>query len=212
MTVRQPKKRLPILLLALFLSTQGCGHVSNYEARSNPEALSAAENEVYETVVRKFLEAERGESHTEIRALVFDQAMETNLCPVVDVQSCETGIRASFANKFGGELGRDVIEDLIAKSRIKAPLPRNFRTDIPRVFIDSEFLFRNGASRTLDKNLLDAVGIISLSPIGFDRPLQHAAVASSYHCGPLCGSGWKYILQKKCGRWTVTASWMSWIS
>ena len=57
-----------------------------------------------------------------------------------------------------------------------------------------------GEGKTSD----EAVGLLTLSEIAFDKNHHFAAMAFSYWCGILCGHGGIVIFEKTGGRWKMT--------
>jgi hypothetical protein len=169
-------------------------------------------------VVRDIVNAQRAQSQTEITQLVFDKLVETDLCPGVDRILCEAALRARLRSVVTGTEGREAMEDFILRARQPGPLVTSFCTKLPHAFVEHSILYQKKESikiaeqQKLEEMLRAAGGVISLSHIGFDHSLHFAFVSSSFHCGSLCGSGSRYILQKKWGQWRVVKSWVVWVS
>ena len=205
----------------------------NSTDRSNGRQVAAAEDEVYEAVVRDMMESAKGPSR-----LVFNDTLLTELAPGEDTKSCEEGARKnlrletntppynSFADKlyryvnrgYDYSLKADTIQDFLTKSCTTAgPLSQTFHTDLPKTFIpvgNVHFndLIANDGSKSFEELFPGAAGIISFSRVGFDSTLHEAIVSASFVCGMLCGSGHRYILRKVRGHWQVVNGWMVWVS
>lgn len=189
-----------------------------FKSQNQPtqKAVSAAEDEVYEAVVRDMVIPKNGQP--QISQLVFSDTVDIYLCPGVDRASCEEGFRKRLLAAAGGPLRLETIQDFLQKSRTKGPLSPTFHTDLPRAFIDPNRVYFDLAP--IQKNgqkdfrviFPGASGIISLSHAGFDRTLHEAIVSSSFICGGLCGTGRRHILRKKWGKWVVVESWIVWVA
>jgi hypothetical protein len=207
------------------------------ESRRDERAATAAEDEVYEAVVRDMVRPADGKS--EIRQLVFDEAVLSDLSTGADIKSCEESVRKrtrlednappydSVAHKIYGVLTggsyrslprADTIQDFVQKSCSAGPLSRTFHTDFPHAFINPNTVFfdivpfdRTG-QKDFQQTFPGASGIISLSHVGFDASLQEAIISTSFICSSLCGTGRLYILRKKQGRWEVISSPVVWVS
>jgi hypothetical protein len=207
------------------------------DSRRDERAATAAEDEVYEAVVRDMVRPADGKS--EIRQLVFDEAVLSDLSTGADIKSCEESVRKrtrlednappydSVADKVyriltqgwdDGSLRGDTIQDFIQKSCTEGPLSRTFHTDLPRVFVNPNSISfdiapidRNGR-KDFQQTFPGASGIISLSHVGFDPTLHEAIVSTSFICGVLCGTGRRYILRKKRDTWVVIGKPIVWVS
>lgn len=207
-------------------------------SRPRPDArrVSAAEDEVYEVVVRDFITPADG--HVRIKQLMFDENAQTGLFPGGEIKSCRDAVRKhlwsgeivppynSLADKIyrvfhGGDyrpVQADTIQDFLKKSCAAGRLSQTFHTDLPRAFIGVEGMHFEGwrieinGSKSFEQLFPGAGGVISLSHVGFDPALSEAVVFVSYVCGELCGSGHRYILRKKQGRWEVVNKSMMWVS
>jgi hypothetical protein len=209
-----------------------------YLSKSRPDesAKKAAEDEVYEAVVRAMVTPTNGQATT--NQLVFDDAVLVGFINGGDAKSCKESVRKqlrfddtppfnTLADKVYRVLARggyddsprsDTIQDFIEKSCTKGPLSRTFHTDFPRVFIDHNSVFfdivpidRSGL-KDFRQTFPKAAGIISLSHVGFDSSLHQAMVSSWFDCGFLCGTGRLYILRKTRGRWEVVSISITWVT
>jgi len=222
--------------VAIGLALVYCFHFS--KLYPDEKRVLAAEDEVYEAVVRDMV-APTGHGHAPVSELVFDDTVSNYLTPGTDIKSCEE--RAcrylrlensklpydSFADKiyraltrsgYDGSLRADTIQDFLHKSCTVGRLSQTFHTDLPRTFIAVESVSFNDVP--IEKNgpppfkqqYPGAGGIISFSHVVFDPTLHEAIVSVSFVCGGLCGSGNRYVLRKKSGRWEVVNKWMVWVS
>jgi hypothetical protein len=207
------------------------------ESRPGERAVTAAEDEVYEAVVRDMVMPTHGRAN--INQLVFGDAVLTDLTTGGDINACKESVRTELqlndntppfntvADKIyrvltqgwdDGALRADTIQDFVNKSCTSGPLSRTFHTDFPRVFIDRDsisfgIVSKPGNGRKVFRQTFPgASGIISLSHVGFDPALHEAVVSTSYICGFLCGTGQRYILKKKRGRWEVASNSIVWVS
>jgi hypothetical protein len=226
------RQDLGLAAAAAILSVAGfCS--CNSSDRSDEKQVTAAENEVYEAVVRDVVQSAKGQSR-----LVFDDTLLTELAPGADTKSCEEGARKnlrlennipaynSFADKLYRSVNRgynyslraDTVQDFLAKSCTTArPLSQTFQTDLPKTFIavgNVHFndLIVNDGSKSFGELFTGAAGIISFSRVGFDSTLHEAIVSTSFVCGMLCGSGERYVLRKVRGHWQVVNEWTVWVS
>jgi hypothetical protein len=191
---------------------------------------------VYEAVVRDMVTPIQGQAHTS--QLVFDDAVLTDLDTGADLKSCQDSVRKrlqlegntaprfnSLADKVyrffhsddDGSLRADTIQDFVEKSCTAGRLSQSFHTDSLKTFITvggvhfSDLIVNDG-SRSFEQLFPGASGIISFSHVGFDSTLREAIVSVSFVCGGLCGSGNRYVLKKKRGRWEVVAKLGLWVS
>lgn len=185
------------------------------QIQPDQKAVAAAEDKVYEAVVRDLVMPKNGQP--QISQLVFSDAVDTYSCPGADTESCVGGIRKRLS-AAGVPLSPETVQDFLQKSRIKGPLSTKFHTDLPRAFIDPNTVYfdlvpieKNG-QKDFGRSFPGASGIISLSHVGFDHTLHEAIVSSSFMCGALCGTGRRHILRKKWGKWVVVESWIVWVA
>jgi hypothetical protein len=198
--------------------------------------LSAAEDEVYEAVVRDMVTPAHGQTH--ISQLVFEDTVLSELSPGADLQSCKENVRKHlrlesstllydsladkvyrlFTDGYDDSFRADTIQDFLEKSCTGGRLSQKFHTDLPRTFIAFESVHFNdwpielNGLKSFEQVFPGAGGIISFSHIGFDSTFQEAMVSTSFACGGLCGTGSRYVLRKKRGRWEVVNKWVVWVS
>lgn len=206
-------------------------------SRPDEKAVAASEDEVYEAVVRDMVAPIPGQ--TNMRQLVFDDTVLTDLAAGVDMKSCEERVRERLRlqastppfNSLVDKIYRvvtlhwndrsvraDTIQDFLEKSCTVGRLSETFRTDLPRTFIavgSAHFegwpVEKNGAP-SFEQLFPGATGIISFSHVGFDSTLHEAIVSTAFVCGGLCGNGRRYILRKKWGKWEVADKRIVWVS
>ena len=207
-------------------------------AAASPQAVTSAENEVYEAVVRDMVTPTAGRAS--VGQLVFDDKVLTDLTSGADMKSCEESVRKrlrlqnytppsnSLADKVyrvltggwwdAGSVRADTIQDFLEKSCTDGHLSATFHTDLPRTFIAAgsvqfgDLISEKNGPPNFKQLFPGAAGIISFSRVGFDSTLHEAIVSSSFECGLLCGTGWQYTLRKKRGRWEVAGKWIVWVS
>ena len=207
-------------------------------APASPQAVTSAEDEVYEAVVRDMVTPVHGQAH--ISQLVFDDTVLTDLTTGEDRKSCQDSVRKlmrlevstppynSLLDKIyrvltggwweTGSLRADTIQDFVEKSCTVGRLSTTFHTDFPRTFVDRDsFGFdmvpnQKNTPKDFRQTFPGASGIISLSRVGFDSTLHEAIVSSAFVCGMLCGEGQRHILRKTRGKWVVVQSLVVFIS
>jgi hypothetical protein len=57
-----------------------------------------------------------------------------------------------------------------------------------------------------------STGLLALSRVGFNATKTRAFLSASEICGPLCGYGYTFILEKQNGAWKITDEKQLWIS
>jgi hypothetical protein len=215
----------------------GC---NSWKSHASEKEVAAAEDAVYEAVVRDMVTPVDGPPR--ISQLVFDVTLRTELKPGGDLESCKESTRKNLSLAIAPPLydslvdkayrfftrsdpqvalHADTIRNFLERSCTAGPLSQTFHTDLPRSFISAEHLhFRGWPAYPIPKNdpksferlYPGASGIISFSHAGFDSTLDEAIVSTGFVCGGLCGTGHRYILRKKSGRWEVVNGLMVWVS
>jgi hypothetical protein len=200
-------------------------------------AVAAAQDEVYEALVQEWTAPEHGQR--QISQLVFDEELLINEGAGIGPEGCKEAVHRQLplasdpppfnswfdkAYRFvtrgwgDGSVGAEAMEAYVQKLCVPGHLSRTFRTDLPRTFVSGESVHFEGSPiekngpPSLEKLFPGAGGIISFSRVGFNPALDEAVVSRSFVCGGLCGSGWRYFLKKRRGRWQVTDRCMVWIS
>jgi hypothetical protein len=208
------------------------------KTRLDEKTVSAAEDEVYEAVVRDMVTPTHGQAN--ISQLVFDDTLLTDLTTGADIKSCKERARKqlglegntppqfnSLADKiyrvltrgwYDSSLRADTIQDFLEKSCTAGRLSTTFRTELPRTFVATESIHFNdwpvekNGSTSFEQLFPGVSGIISFSHVGFDSTFHEAIVSTSFICGGLCGTGHRYVVKKKRGRWEVANKWIVWVS
>lgn len=209
------------------------------KCRPGEKEVLTAEDEVYEAVVRDMITQPDGQ--VRISQLVFGDAVLTDLRHGVDIDSCKERVRKrlrlevtandppfnSLADKvyrvltggsYDDSLRADTIQDFLEKSCTAGHLSQTFHTDLPRTFVPAESVNFDGwpveknGPQSFEQVFPGASGIISFSHVGFDSTLHEAIVSTAFVCGMLCGSGSRYVLRKKWGRWEVVNKLVVWVS
>lgn len=200
-------------------------------------AVSAAEDEVYATVVHDMTSP--GQARPDyLKQLVFDETVLNDHLSGEATKACTESVlkqrqwidkppynsvadkiyRALAGGSYDAIPRADTIQDFAHKSCSGGSLSRTFHTDSPRVFVEPDAFFmdvvpiRKNNLKDFQQTFPEAAGTISLSHAGFDSRLDEAIVSTSFVCGGLCGSGRLYILRKKKGTWQVIGSSTVWIS
>ena len=210
---------------------------SSRRSAPSDKDIAEAEIEIYEAAVRYMVTPVHGQPR--ISQLVFDDLLQTELEPGGDIESCKkrTGkdlsleiappVYNSLADKayrfftrseLDVALHADTIRNFLERSCTPGSLSQTFHTDLPRKFVRAENVHFKGwpiqedESKSFEGLYPGASGIISFSHAGFDSTLDEAIVSAHFVCGGLCGTGHRYILRKKSGRWEVVHGLMVWVS
>lgn len=237
-TVRTMRRRTWIataVCVAIAITLLYWFHLSTF--RPSEKAVLAAQDEVYEAVVRDMITPARGQS--KLTQLVFGDAVLTDLRVGEDMKSCEENARKNLAlensklpydsladkiyrifarSSYDDSLRADTIQDFLKKSCTVGRLSETFRTDLTKTLIAAESVHFEGwpvqkdGAKSFEQLFPGASGIISFSRVGFGPTLDEAIVSTSFVCGGLCGSGSCYVLRKKLGRWQVVNKWIVWVS
>jgi hypothetical protein len=117
--------------------------------------------------------------------------------------------RASIPNEFEN--------DLLLKMNQSYPLQRRFhlrrkyvlitREESDRLIIDDP-----KGGDTFWKTYPKSTGLLILSRVAFDRTKTKAFVCAAEVCGPLCGYGYSFVLEKQDGTWKIRNEKQLWIS
>lgn len=210
---------------------------SSRKSAPSDKDIAEAQDEIYEVVVRYTVTPVHGEP--QISQLVFDDVLRPEVEPGGDIESCKESARKklsfeiappvynSLADKayrfftrseLDVALRADTIRNFLERLCTPGSLSRTFHTDLPREFVSAEHVHFKGwpiqkdESKSFEELYPGASGIISFSHAGFDSALDEAIVYSGFVCGGLCGTGYRYILRKKSGRWEVVDGLMVWMA
>lgn len=195
--------------------------VGGRQSITDPTAVAVAEDEVYEVVVRHvYVPENKKASAPRVAAtqLVFSSTLDTHLCPGVDKKTCLDGVLRRLGGAADGNIRPETIDNFIKQSQAAGTLSTTFRTDLPRTFVAPDSLYfgivpiENNGQKPFYESFRGASGIISFSHVGFDPTLHEAIVSTSIVCGDLCGTGLRYVLRKKWGKWKVVDAWVVWTS
>jgi hypothetical protein len=183
---------------------------------TNPTAVALAEDEVYEAVVQHVYVPDK--KNGSVTRLVFSRIVDTYLCPGADKRTCLDGVRRRLKGAADGSIHSETIDNFITQSEVPGILSTTFRTELPKTFVDPNSLYfdfipidKKGQKSFYD-SFSESSGLISFSHVGFDSTLHEAIVSTSIVCGGLCGTGRRYVLRKKWGKWEVVDAWVVWIS
>ncbi len=192
----------------------------------SPQAVASAEDEVYEAVVRDMVTSMQ-QRRSDINHLVFDDTVVTELRAEEDSQSCKERVRTNLRLESSAlsdrlyrlltrsgydSLRADTMHNFLEKSCTAGPLSQTFRTDLPRTFVPAGSLRFDGGPKSFQELFPGASGIISFSYVGFDSTLREAIVSTAHFCGGLCGTGSRYVLRKRWGRWEAVNKRVVWVS
>ncbi len=209
------------------------------QPRRNGRAIAAAEDSVYEAVVRYMLQSNGGQSS--VKQLVFDEALAVwpGVVSGTARATCEQGVLNwlkagsgepsfnSLADKIyrfisrGGDdysLRPDTIQDFAERACTGGRVSQAFHTELPRTFTAGDSVYFEGwpvgndSAKSFERFFPGASGLISFSHVGFDASLDQAIVFTSFVCGGLCGTGKVYVLRKRLGSWRVVSQWTVWVS
>jgi len=207
--------------------------------RPDEKTVSATEDQVYEAVVHDMVGTAHGQPG--ISQLVFAGKVLTFSSPQADLNSCKENVRRQLvlensklpydslidkvygliAHGYDDSIRADTIQSFLDRSCTAGRLSQTFHTDLPRTFVTEDsvpFHFRDlqpikdDGAKSFDEVFPGASGVISFSHVGFDSTLHEAIVATSFACGGLCGTGSRYVLKKRSGRWEVVNKWIVWVS
>lgn len=206
--------------------------------RFDEMTVAAVQDEVYTAVLRDMITPRGGRGH--ITQLVFRDEVLSDRQAGTEMEACKEEVRTREHWKFdnppvydtlidkiyrflslgwvNGSTGTKTVEDFLEKTCSTGHLSRTFQTDLPRRFVTSENIHFEGwpigknGPLSLEELFPGASGIISFSRVGFDSGLDEAMVSVRFYCGGLCGTGWRYVLKKRRGKWEVADKPIIWMS
>ena len=207
--------------------------------RPDEKTVTAAEDQVYEAVVRDMVTPAHGQP--DISQLVFESKVLSFSSPGADLKSCKESAREQlalgnsklpydslidkiyrlFARSYDDTFRADTIQNFLERSCTTGRLSQTFHTDLPRMFVTEDSIpfhfsgwssVENDGSKSFDEVFPGASGIVSFSHVGFDSTLHEAIVTTSFVCGGLCGTSSRYVLRRRSGRWEVVNKWIVWVS
>ena len=107
--------------------------------------------------------------------------------------------------------------DLLPKNNQSYALQRRFHLrrryllladdEVNRLIIDDP-----KGGDTFWKTYPKSTGVLTLSRVGFNATKTKAFVCAAQVCGPLCGYGYSFVLEKQNGAWKITDEKQLWIS
>jgi hypothetical protein len=119
-----------------------------------------------------------------------------------------------------------IVPQTVSNADLQGQPGKCFPPDVAREYgaAFTTFVLRNRAPRTLERKLSPTLPYgyvdgrhsvdhdVRLSAVGFDEHHTHAVVHMADYCGPLCGGGQYYLLEKRDGRWIVAdgPDWCGW--
>jgi hypothetical protein len=200
--------------------------------------VAATQDEVYAAVVRDMTAPGDGLGH--VTQLVFGDELLSESRAGTDMEACKGEVRKREHWKFddppvydtlidktyrflthgwiSGSTATETVEDFLEKICRTGDLSRTFQADLPRNFVAAEKIHFKGMAiekdgpLSFEKLFPGASGIISFSRVGFNSGLDEAMVSVRFYCGGLCGTGWRYILKKRRGKWEVADKPIIWMS
>jgi hypothetical protein len=200
--------------------------------------VAVAQDEVYAAVVRDITSPGDGPGH--VTQLVYSDELLSESRVGIDTEACKKEVRKREHWKFDnppmydtlidkmyrfltlgwvkGSRVNETVEDFLEKICRMGHLSRTFKTDLPPSFVTPEnirfkgFSIEENGPLSFEKLFPGATGVISFSRVGFDSDLDEAMVSVRFYCGGLCGTGWRYILKKRRGKWEVADKPIIWMS
>ncbi|HEV2728630.1 MAG TPA: hypothetical protein VGV15_01245, partial [Terriglobales bacterium] len=144
--------------------------------------------------------------------------LDTYLCPGVDKKTCLDGVRRRLKGAADGTIRSETIDNFITRSQVSGTLSTAFRTELPSTFVEPNSVYfdivpiEKSGQQSFYQSFSASGGLISFSHVGFDSTLHEGLVSTSIVCGGLCGTGRRYVLRKKWGKWEVVDAWVVWVS
>jgi len=206
--------------------------------RLDQRVATAAQDEVYTAVVRDMITPGSGPEN--VAQLVFGDEILSERRAGTEMEACKEEVRKREHWKFddpplydtlidkayrfltlgwvSGSAGTKTVEDFLEKTCSTGHLSRTFQTGFPRSFVTSESIhfkdwpIEKDGPPSFEEQFPGASGVISFSRVGFDSGLDEAMVSVRFYCGGLCGTGWRYILKKRRGKWEVANKYVNWMS
>ena len=201
-------------------------------------AVAAAQDEVYAAVVRDMTTPDDGPGH--VTRLVLSDELLSDGRAGIDTEDCKKEVREREHWKFddpplydtlidktyrflargwiSGSAATETVKDFLEKTCSTGHLSGTFQADLPWNFVAPEKIhfkdwpIEKDGPPSFEKLFPGASGIISFSRVGFDSSPDEAMVSVRFYCGGLCGTGWRYILKKRRGKWEVADKPIIWMS
>jgi hypothetical protein len=123
-------------------------------------------------------------------------------------------VTAGSPNSLGDPRIAFAVHDFIVKNAKPAPLkahdlPTSARL-IPHAVLLRETEPRDGWQRFVERR--GVVAYLSMSRVGFTPRRDRALVYLELDCGPLCGYGAYFILEKHANNWEIKKQQVTWVS
>jgi hypothetical protein len=126
--------------------------------------------------------------------------------------------RTDRANNSYVSIPKEFEADLSAKSTEAYALERKFNIRVKYLLLSQDQI--NGAIFSSDPKDWDkywklyphGTGVLTFSRVGFNSTKTRAFVYAAEVCGPLCGSGYTFVLEKNKGVWKLIEEKKVWIS
>jgi hypothetical protein len=111
----------------------------------------------------------------------------------------------------------DAVDDFYSRNNQPESVANQLALPLEYKLISSEELRHysqdeGGSWGAFSKKYPKSSGLIAVSRVGLSRNGERALVYVERYCGPLCGTGKYFSLQKRDGSWRVLQEYMRWIS
>lgn len=171
---------------------------------------SEAEKSVWRFVVEEFGRGPQGET----LSLGIDPSANWPSRQVERAGELYDRVTVGSPNSLGDPRIAFAVHEFIVKNAKPAKLrsqdlPRGTRL-IPHAVLLRETEPRDGWQQFVARH--GVVAYLRLSRVGFTPRRDRALVYVVLHCGPLCGHGAYYILEKREHRWQIVAQQVAWVS
>ncbi len=191
-------KKVSIVLLAMnFLA---CA------ALVPPATPSAADVEKEEQVIYSFF---LDNSSSGGAALILEET-SSNISEMTP-QEMREQIKDSFKS-----VSKDTVDSYLARNEQSSPLSPTMDLDVEYILITrdqlSEITSQPNWGEILTERYPGSYGYTIFSRVGFNNTLDQAVVYVGGMAGPMMGSGFYYLMEKKDGEWRIMEQVMVWIS
>jgi hypothetical protein len=189
-------KKFPIVFLAL--SFMAC---SLFNPVSTP---SAADVEKEEQAVYSFFVSG---SNGPVLILRDTSANISGDDPATTVEYIKSGLKT---------ISRETMDSYLARNAQPSALSPDMQLGTQYTLISSDDLHKITSQPNWGELLTEkyngAHGYTSFSRVGFNSSLDQAVIYVGSMAGPLMGSGYYYLMEKKNGQWLIKEQVMAWIS
>jgi hypothetical protein len=198
---------IAILTLPAGVPVSGPAGVHSKAAAETYMDLDSAEYDVYSAVIAGRV---LGKDVTKIviakntvKAGKFDKQIEES--------------RETFIKNVSADLGPDTVDDYLNKGRESRSIEPRSMGGVDFVVLDQSIIatfFQKGPDGWADLKARypDIGGVLTFSRVGFNHDMNQALVYAGWSCGPRCGQGDYFFLQKQAGAWTIKKKYNLWIS